>query len=154
MKKLVRNTKSTVGRTTGQPQERHLSATKEARKIVRDEIKSYFAPSQTGYGKSTLDNMKEAAESAADPRYHVTDWAKGANLAQVGCFAIDFVDEQKMLEKLFGKQTVEKWNDDKIHNTYKNLIGKEYSIMLKERESKKREKKILAKQEKAKRGKK
>ena len=41
------------------------SNTKKAKEIIRQEIRWCFAPKVRGYGKSSLDNMREAANSAS-----------------------------------------------------------------------------------------
>ena len=41
-----------------------------------------------------------------------------------------------MLNKIYGKQTVDKWRNEKVHETYGSLIGREYNAMLRERERK------------------
>ena len=38
-----------------------------------------------------------------------------------------------MLSKIYGKDNVSKWSMEKKHNTYRHLIGREYSSMLEER---------------------
>lgn len=43
-----------------------------------------------------------------------------------------------MLGKIYGKDNVKNWSGDKVHNTYKHLIGREYAAMLRERNKGKR----------------
>lgn len=106
----------------------------KARRIIRGEIRSYFDPKEYTGARSSLDAMKQDAE-AASVGIHAFDsnYAKGANLVQVGGLAIYYDDQRKMLRKIYGNK-VDDWSGDKVHNTYKNLIGREYSKMLNERE--------------------
>ena len=114
---------------------------KKAKKIIRDEIKSYYSPSFRGGGKSTLDNMQADANSYYAGR-GTNDWNKGKELVNAGCFACYYDDQRKMLSKIYGKKNVDKWDGDKVHNTYGNLIGREYASMLKEKQ---RAKKLVKK---------
>ncbi len=110
------------------------STTKKAKSIIRSEIKGYYSPSMRGGGKSTLANMKADADAYSYGRGK-SDWTKGKELVNAGCFACYYSQQQKMLNKIYGKRNVDKWDGEKIHNTYGNLIGREYASML--RESKK-----------------
>lgn len=110
------------------------STTKKAKSIIRGEIKSYYAPSNCGYGRSALENMRGDANSCSAGR-GTSDWNKGKELVNAGCFACYYDDQRKMLSKIYGKKNVDKWDGDKVHNTYGNLIGREYASMLKERAS-------------------
>lgn len=112
------------------------STTKKAKSIIRNEIKSYYgddAQNRT-YGKDYIKNMHEDAEACSYGRGK-SDWTKGKELVNAGCFACYYSQEQKMLNKIYGKRNVDKWDNDKIHQTYGNLIGREYASLL--RESKK-----------------
>ena len=110
------------------------STTKKAKSIIRSEIKGYYSPSMRGGGKSALANMKADADAYSYGRGK-SDWIKGKELVNAGCFACYYSQQQKMLNKIYGKRNVDKWDGEKIHNTYGNLIGREYASML--RESKK-----------------
>ena len=103
------------------------SNTKFAKQIIRDEIKSYYD------GKDFLQKMQFDANSYSAGR-GMSDWNKGKELVNAGCFAHNHYDQREMLAKIYGRDNVEKWNVGKVHNTYANLIGREYSSMLKERE--------------------
>lgn len=116
------------------------STTKEAKSIIRGEIKSYYSPSVKGGGKSALTNMKADAD-AYSYGCGKSDWIKGKELVNAGCFACYYSQQQKMLNKIYGKRNVDKWDGQKIHNTYGNLIGREYASMLKEHEKKEKVKK-------------
>lgn len=111
------------------------STSKKAKSIIRGEIKSYYSPSMRGGGKSALKNMQADANSYSAGR-GTSDWNKGKELVNAGCFACYYDDQRKMLSKIYGKKNVDKWDGQKVHNTYGNLIGREYASML--RESKKR----------------
>ena len=62
-----------------------------------------------------------------------SDWNKGRELVNAGCFACYYNDQKVMLSKIYGKRNVDKWDGEKIHNTYANLIGREYASMLREK---------------------
>ena len=109
------------------------STTKKAKSIIRGEIKSYYAPSKCGYGRSALENMRGDANSYSAGR-GTSDWNKGKELVNAGCFACYYDDQRKMLSKIYGKKNVDKWDGDKVHNTYGNLIGREYASMLREKQ--------------------
>lgn len=111
------------------------SNTKAAKSVIRNEIRGYYSPSTIGEGRSALENMKKEANSfncGRQGRY--SDYQKGAALVQAGNFAIMYNDQRKVLSKIYGKKNIESWNNDKVHNTYKHLIGREYAAMLNERE--------------------
>ena len=112
------------------------STSKKAKSIIRGEIKGYYSPSSTGYGKSALMNMKGDADSYSAGR-GTSDWNKGKELVNAGCFACYYDDQRKMLSKIYGKKNVDKWDGQKVHNTYGNLIGREYAAMLRESKKKK-----------------
>ena len=113
------------------------STTKKAKSIIRNEIKSYYgddAQNRT-YGKDYIKNMHEDAEVYSEGRGK-SDWNKGKELVNAGCFACYYSQQRKMLDKIYGKRNVDKWDNDKIHHTYGNLIGREYSSMLREEKRK------------------
>ena len=115
------------------------STTKAAKGIIRSEIKHYYSPSRKGGGRSALANMQRDADAYDGgflSRYPKTDYTKGAGLVQAGCFACYFSDQRVMLGKIYGKDNVEKWSGDKVHETYKHLIGREYEAMLNEQKRK------------------
>lgn len=124
------------------------STTNKAKSIIRNEIrKSVYAPKNYGKGRSTIDNMKKEADSynAGYPKkYRVSDYAKGVALVDAARFAIG-VDQDPMLTKIYGKNKVETWDYYKRHDVYKNLIGREYAAMLRERDAKNDAKKSKAK---------
>lgn len=111
------------------------STTKKAKSIIRGEIKSYYSPSMRGGGKSALLNMKADAEAYSYGRGK-SDWIKGKELVNAGSFACYYDDQRKMLSKIYGKKNVSKWDGLKVHDTYGNLIGREYAQMLRERSRK------------------
>ena len=57
-------------------------------------------------------------------------YQKGAYLVDGACLAI--YDQDKMLNKIYGKQKVNTWDNLKKHEVYKHLIAREYSSMLNE----------------------
>lgn len=111
------------------------STSNAAKKIVRDEIKAYFKPHEYGV-RSTVDAMKKDADAYnADmpKRYKPSNYAKGAALVDGGSLACYYDDQRKMLAKIYGKDKVKSWNNEKVHNTYRHLIGREYAAMLDEK---------------------
>ena len=125
------NTKATPLRTTSN----------EAQKLIRAEISRYMSPSRKNGGKSTLDNMQHAANSYSEGMGK-SDREKGAALVDAGCFAV--WEQVDLLSKIYGKEKVKDWDNEKRHNTYRNLIGREYAAMLDERK-KENQKKAEAK---------
>ena len=120
---------------------RPKSTTKKAKQIIRSEIRGYYSPSMKGGGQSALDNMKRDADAYDGgflSRYPKSDYTKGAELVQAGCFACYYDDQRVMLGEIYGKENVAEWSGNKVHNTYKHLIGREYAAMLRERDEKKR----------------
>ena len=113
------------------------STSAESKKIDRDEIKKYFNPRDYGT-RSTVDAMKKDADAYnADRRGRVTDYEKGTALVDAGSLAGYHSDQSVMLGKIYGKANVDTWEGEKIHGTYRHLIGREYNAMLKEQETKK-----------------
>ena len=111
------------------------STTKEAKKIIREEMLSYFDPKDYSGVKTPLDAMKKDADAGNGGMYgnrYVSDYQKGAYLVDSACLSI--YDQDIMLGKIYGKQNVANWDNNKIHETYKHLIGREYNAMLRERE--------------------
>jgi len=109
------------------------STTKEAKKIIRDEITHYFDPSEYSKAETSLQAMKIDADNYNNGRPHSiwqSDYSKGAGLVDAGCLACYYSDQSKMLGEIYGKSNVERWSGDKIHSTYRHLIGREYNAML------------------------
>lgn len=119
---------------------RPRSTTKEAKKIIRNEMLSYFNPKDHRGAKTRLDAMKKDADSGNGGTYgkkYVSNYEKGKYLVDAGCCACYYSDQMKMLSKIYGKSNVNKWDGRKIHSTYSHLIAREYSAMLNERKRKK-----------------
>lgn len=116
------------------------SNTKKAKNIIRSEIRHYYSPSYKGEGRSALDNMKRDADAYDGDylsRYPKSDYTKGAGLVDSGFFACSCDDQRVMLGKIYGKDNVKNWSGDKVYNTYKHLIGREYDAMKREETAKK-----------------
>lgn len=120
---------------------RPKSTTKKAKSIIRSEIRHYYADDVANrrYGKNYIKNMQQDANSYSAGS-GLSDWGKGKELVNAGCFACYYSDQRKMLNKIYGKKNVDKWSGDKIHNTYGNLIGREYASMLRKSEIQKKSK--------------
>ena len=121
------------------------SVSNKAKKIIRSEMLSYFNPKEYGV-RSRLDAMRRDADAGNGgyPKYNdvkkprkVSDYEKGAHLVDSACLAI--YDQDRMLSKIYGKNNVSKWSIEKRHNTYRHLIGREYSSMIEERKKVKKD---------------
>lgn len=111
------------------------STTKEAKQIIRNEINYYFDPSEYNSAQTSLQAMKIDADSYNNGRpknIWQSDYHKGAGLVDAGCFACYYSDQSKMLGKIYGQDNVANWSGQKIHSTYRHLIGREYNAMLTE----------------------
>lgn len=120
------------------------STTKKAKTMIRNEMLSFFNPKEYIGAKTRLDAMRldaNAGNGGYGDSKRVSDYQKGAYLVDAGCLRCYYSDISQFLSKIYGKKNVEKWNGEKIHNTYKHLVGREYDSMLREREKKQRGKK-------------
>jgi hypothetical protein len=110
------------------------STTVKAKKIIRSEIHGYYSPkNRPDYsGNTTAQNVALDAQSGWHNGIPNTDYHKGANLVDSGCFACYYNDQRKMLGQIYGKDNVEKWDGQKVHQTYKHLIAREYTNMRKD----------------------
>lgn len=63
--------------------------------------------------------------------------------------AVTLGEQKIMLGKIYGKNNVKQWDDEKVHNTYKNLIERESQAMATEREKRRIARKAKAAQKKA-----
>lgn len=131
----MKNTKT----TSATPKKRVSSTSKKAKNAIRAEIRAYFAPSIREFegAKSALDGMKYQADFANcgySNKRRFSDYQKAAYLVDGGDFACYYNDQRVMLGKIYGKKKVEEWSGDKVHETYKHLIAREYDAMLRERE--------------------
>lgn len=113
------------------------STTKKAKSIIRNEMLSYFPAREYGT-KTRLDAMKRDAEAVGIYPKYASDYTKGKALVNAGCCACYYDDQRKMLSKIYGKKNVDNWDGQKVHNTYGNLIGREYASMLREKKKAKR----------------
>ncbi|MCR5462027.1 MAG: hypothetical protein K6E87_03055 [bacterium] len=118
------------------------SNTKKAKSLIRGEIKSFYGPKATGERISSLKAMKRDADAynadkPRNSRYKPSDYRKGRALVDAGSFRCYYSDQAKFLSKIYGKKNVEKWEGEKIHNTYSHLIGREYDSMLREKKKRK-----------------
>ena len=115
------------------------SDSKQAKNIIRKEIGLFYSPSAIG-GRSTLQNMKndaDAGNGGYQKKRCTSDYQKAAYMVDGGSFACYYDDQAKMLSKIYGKEKVSSWSGDKIHETYKHLIAREYTSMIREDEAKK-----------------
>ena len=112
------------------------SNSNKAKKIIQSEIKAYYGadPKNRTYGKDYIRNMQQDANSSSK---YGDDWSKGKRLVNEGNFACYYDDQRKMLNKIYGKKNVDRWSNNKIHNTYGNLIAREYSSLLRKKKTNK-----------------
>ena len=114
------------------------SMTKEAKSIIQNEMKKYYADDiqNRKYGEDFIMNMKMDIDACPDCR-DLNDWNKAKQLVNDGNFACYYSEQREMLNKIYGKENVDNWTGEKIHHTYSNLIGREYSSLLSRRKRKK-----------------
>lgn len=107
--------------------------TKEAKRIVRQEIESAFSPEVIGSGKSTLENIRLAVDRhtipgsvlSPDKAFDITDF-----LMAQGELPSNIIFLESMLNKIYGTQEVSRWNSQKITQTYTELVGNELAEMI------------------------
>lgn len=93
------------------------STTKEAKKNIRSEIRSY-----EWNAKSIKDQINSFRKY---DRSVVNGYAGGKKLVEGGSFACYYSQTDNMLGKIYGKKNVSKWSDEKKWNTYKHLVARE-----------------------------
>lgn len=113
------------------------SNSKKAKEIIRNEIKDVYGcdPQNRTYGKDYIRNMKEDAD--VHTQYGSNDFNKAKQLVRDGNFVTYYSDTDKMLGKIYGKENVKKWTNNKKWETYQNLIAREYVCELKKRNKRK-----------------
>ena len=107
------------------------STSKKVRGHIMAEIRKFFSPRDYGT-RSSIQVMKKDAE-ACGAGY--TDYQKGSGLVDAGCLSCYTTDQRKMLRKIYGAK-VNSWSGNKVHSTYKHLIGREYAAQLKKTKKK------------------
>lgn len=101
----------------------------KAKKIIRDEMLSYFPAREYGT-RTRLAAMKKDADAGhggMHPSRRVSDYNKAAYLVDAAALAI--YDQDRMLGKIYGKKNVKGWTNDKKHSTYRHLVAREYDAM-------------------------
>lgn len=110
------------------------STTKEARQLIeREIIDRYYDGESKDIVRQALRSMKLDADSYnadRNPSIQLSDYTKGAALVDAGCFRCYHSDQGEFLKKIYGN-SVENWEGQKIHETYKHLIGREYAALIK-----------------------
>lgn len=93
----------------------------KAKKIIRDEIKSY------DWNAKRL--KKQIDDFMTYPRHSrpASAYQAGKKLVEGGCFACYYNQCDDMLNKIYGKDNVKKWNDQKKWDTYMHLVSREIS---------------------------
>lgn len=110
------------------------------RALIQNEIRTFYGPSKTGVRKTAIKSMQADAEAyngGHSMRVRLTNQQKGSGLVDAGCFRVYYDDQANFLKKIFGKQ-VDNWSGDRIHKTYANLIGHEYSKMIAQKPAKRK----------------
>lgn len=99
------------------------STSKEAKKIIRDEMKS------CGWNarglKSQIDDFRKYDRRVKDY------YSGGQVLVNEGNFAAYFNQTDHMLGKIYGKKNVDKWSNEKKWNTYRHLLSREINAVCK-----------------------
>ncbi len=114
---------------------KQYSTTKQAKNLIRGEIRHFYGNQVTGTKRKPIDVMREDADNynaGEIPRIKLTDRRKGAGLVDAGCFRIYHDDQAKFLERIYGKEKVARWSGTKCHMIYRDLVGREYDAMLRE----------------------
>lgn len=107
------------------------STTKEARKIIQDEVLSY---AEYDYDKpidqlKALKNDLETFNCHMPKEYKHSDYTLCYQYAIEGNFAIWYKDQRKVLSKIY--PTAMDWNNTKTEKTYAHLLAREYVNLLK-----------------------
>ena len=108
------------------------SNTKKAKEIIRQEIRLCFSPKVCGYGKSSLDNMRETANSASHniPKWRRSNYTDALRVVD-GAY-MNIATQGDMLGKIYGKDKVKNWDGIKRHEVYRHLVAREYDAMNRE----------------------
>lgn len=105
------------------------STTKKAKNIIRSEMLSYYNPKDYGT-RSKLSAIDMDVKAVKIPRYDHTDYHSMKRLVRGGNFAIYNGDIAKMLQKIYGKETVSKLErQGKLLDAYSHLLAREYAEM-------------------------
>lgn len=89
----------------------------QAKKIIRNEIKA------SNFTKTRL--IEDVNSLMKYDRRINTPFSAGRQMAQDGNFACYTHDMKKTLGKIYGKEKVKSWTQNKVEETYKNLIARE-----------------------------
>ena len=93
------------------------STSNKAKQIIRDEIKSHDWNKNSLKGQ--IDHFKKYDR---DVRNY---YQGGKKLVNEGNFACYYSQTDKMLGKIYGKQNVASWSNQKKWNTYTHLLSRE-----------------------------
>ncbi len=93
------------------------STTNKAKSIIRREISGYDWNAKRI--QSQINNFRKYDRDV------VNGYTGGKKLVEGGSFACYFNQTDNMLNKIYGKNNVANWSDDKKWNTYKHLISRE-----------------------------
>jgi hypothetical protein len=97
------------------------SNSRRAKKIIRSWMFSSFA------GKTKEKKLKAMEANVSDPSIR-DDYRKGQDLVNSGNFDCYTSDARGDLKKIYGRK-VKDWDADKVWNTYRHLISREYASM-------------------------
>ena len=110
------------------------SDTDNAKKIIREEMLSYF-PSQKVGREDNFDAM--SACISQDKRFkYLSDVGMINSLMENGFITSDHNKQRDVLSKIYGKEKISDWGDIRVSETYKMLLAREYKSILRERNAK------------------
>ncbi len=106
------------------------STTKKAKNVIRNELLHYY-PKEDYRTKTRFDAVnKEVKGLKGKERGIYTDYQAVKYMGDGGCFACYYSDQNKMLEKVYGKKGMEAIaNKGKTHEVYTHLLAREFSDM-------------------------
>ena len=93
------------------------STSNKAKEIIRAEIKSYDWNKNSL--KNQIDDFKKYERNVS------TYYQGGKKLVSDGNFACYYHQTDNMLNKIYGKENVKKWSNQKKWDTYTHLVSRE-----------------------------
>ena len=97
------------------------SNSNKAKKIIRSEISSYE------WNAKRLRNQIDSFNSYPKHTRPANPYRAGVKLVEGGCFACYYSQTDDMLNKIYGKDKVKTWSNEKKWNTYMHLVSREIS---------------------------
>ncbi len=111
------------------------STSKEAKKIIRDEIEFRLHSHDSRLFELTAFDIKRivGGDSSSTVRSYKAHRKIASNYCDLGGFALTQGEEISMLKQIYGDR-VTSWPVGKVHNTYRGLISREYAILARNEE--------------------